>query len=766
MGTAELTRRTPSSPARGLSASTGLHERERASVDVVQACFLWLTTLAVLLPLGRVVTKGDWSLAAVLLCAILLAVGQLARLARLGGLGALVAEVVVAAALFTAVGFPGTGLLGVVPTGATVEAASEAVTTGLTQISNGVAPLAATPEVVVTVLLPYAVLVILLDWVVLWARLPLLGGVLILLLVVLPGAVVPADEDVWAVLLALLGVGMMLYRATAAARREAGTDSPGAMPLVVGAVATVLAVGAATFVAPVLPGGPGTVTSGIGPGPRIDASIDLGRDLRRPREAQLLTYRTTLSSPPYLRMATLTRFSGDVWRPDRGETVPLSWLGGNPDTPDDGRIATAHQTATIETASMRSDLLPVPARATGVDGVEGSWRVLPDGRTLRSPEDSAGGQNYTVGFDTVSPTAEQMRQFSASAAGTTPDALAVPSDVPPELVQLAQQVTAGAESDYDRLLALQNWFRSSEFTYSLDAPVEDGFDGTSMRALGQFLQVRSGYCVHFATAFTLMARSLGMPTRVVLGTLPGETTGQTVDDQVVWQTTSSDLHTWPEVHFSGVGWVPFEPTASLGTPTSYASEATAAPSAEPTASAPAPTATARDDTENIPTAAPTASADGGATVQRLAPALAFAVIAAGVLLVPFLVRWFQRRRRRSAAARGDAVAAWDEFRADLMDHGVSVPEGDTPRAVAADALDRLPSELSAPLVTAIERHSYAERDDGIDGAVLAAALDRVHRELRRGLRPDARVVATLFPRSLAHPIRRRLPSRARRTASG
>ena len=45
-----------------------------------------------------------------------------------------------------------------------------------------------------------------------------------------------------------------------------------------------------------------------------------------------------------------------------------------------------------------------------------------------------------------------------------------------DLGELAAQVTAGAGSDYDKLLALQSWFRSPEFAYSLDAPVEDGFD--------------------------------------------------------------------------------------------------------------------------------------------------------------------------------------------------------------------------------------------------------------------------------------------------
>ena len=50
---------------------------------------------------------------------------------------------------------------------------------------------------------------------------------------------------------------------------------------------------------------------------------------------------------------------------------------------------------------------------------------------------------------------------------------------------------------------------AASFNYSLDAPVEDGFDGSGAEAVAQFLEVREGYCVHFASAFALMARTLG-----------------------------------------------------------------------------------------------------------------------------------------------------------------------------------------------------------------------------------------------------------------
>ena len=91
----------------------------------------------------------------------------------------------------------------------------------------------------------------------------------------------------------------------------------------------------------------------------------------------------------------------------------------------------------------------------------------------------------------------------------------LPGPVNEQLSPLALEVTADAVSDYDRALALQNWFRS-EFTYSLDTAA-----GNDTEALTTFLQDRSGYCEQFAATMALMARTLGIPSRVQVGFTPG-----------------------------------------------------------------------------------------------------------------------------------------------------------------------------------------------------------------------------------------------------
>jgi len=147
-------------------------------------------------------------------------------------------------------------------------------------------------------------------------------------------------------------------------------------------------------------------------------------------------------------------------------------------------------------------------------------------------------------------------------------------ELPEVIGETAAGVTADATNDYDRLIALQSWFRS-QFSYSLETPVDEGFDGTGADAVARFLDVKSGYCIHFAGAFALMAESLDMEVRIVVGYLPGALTETTRGDEAVYSVSSDQLHSWPEVLFPGVGWVPFEPTASLGVPTSFSAAATA-----------------------------------------------------------------------------------------------------------------------------------------------------------------------------------------------
>ena len=100
------------------------------------------------------------------------------------------------------------------------------------------------------------------------------------------------------------------------------------------------------------------------------------------------------------------------------------------------------------------------------------------------------------------------------ATGSAPgfDSLA---GVDPRVIALARQMTAGRDNNFDRAMALQDFFtgRDSPFRYSLQTAPSRGDD-----ALVEFLTVgRAGYCEQFASAMAVMLRAVGVPARVAVG---------------------------------------------------------------------------------------------------------------------------------------------------------------------------------------------------------------------------------------------------------
>ena len=95
-------------------------------------------------------------------------------------------------------------------------------------------------------------------------------------------------------------------------------------------------------------------------------------------------------------------------------------------------------------------------------------------------------------------------------------------ELPPSVEALAHAVTVGAQGPLAQAELLVNWFRSGQFRYTLDPPASP--PGTD--PLVSFLtQTRSGSCEQFAGAFVVLARSLGLPSRVVVGFTAGRYSG-------------------------------------------------------------------------------------------------------------------------------------------------------------------------------------------------------------------------------------------------
>jgi hypothetical protein len=123
---------------------------------------------------------------------------------------------------------------------------------------------------------------------------------------------------------------------------------------------------------------------------------------------------------------------------------------------------------------------------------------------------------------------------------------------------LANTITQGKENWYDKAKAVEDYFDLPEFVYDQTnvAIPEEGDD-----YVDQFLfETKSGYCDNFSTSMVVLMRSIGIPTRWVKGYTEGESKGTTESGYRLYEITNNNAHSWVEVYFPDIGWVPFEPT--------------------------------------------------------------------------------------------------------------------------------------------------------------------------------------------------------------
>lgn len=127
----------------------------------------------------------------------------------------------------------------------------------------------------------------------------------------------------------------------------------------------------------------------------------------------------------------------------------------------------------------------------------------------------------------------------------------LPKDLPQRVGDLADHITEGAETDYDRLKAIEAYLNTLAYTTTPKAAPE-GQDFTDY-----FLfESKSGYCTYFPTAMAVLARCEGIPARYVEGFVTGDTLGR----EGIIELKGQNAHAWAEAYIDSVGWVPFEPT--------------------------------------------------------------------------------------------------------------------------------------------------------------------------------------------------------------
>jgi hypothetical protein len=222
-----------------------------------------------------------------------------------------------------------------------------------------------------------------------------------------------------------------------------------------------------------------------------------------------------------------------------------------------------------------------------------------------------------------------------------------------------------------------------------------------------------------------MARSLDLPTRVMVGFTPGKkgTDG-------LYHVAGRHAHAWDEVWFDGYGWVLFDPTPGRGAPGAeqHTGEVAAqqegnAPAGNTPDNAPVPSVTnttiPRDRPERFPTgtttprkAIVTSASDGGSPGGWIVPGVALAIIAWVIAMPRVLSRW-SRRRDRDPADR--VTSAWAATVRSLTMAGSPRVSGATPVEYARSvSIGKAEAIEVARLVT---RAVYSPR--GVDASAAA-----------------------------------------------
>jgi len=284
----------------------------------------------------------------------------------------------------------------------------------------------------------------------------------------------------------------------------------------------------------------------IGSGPELSREIVMTVEVK---DLTALVQQSSQFPPLYWRSFTYDVYTGHGWStsPTTQETYPA----GQP----------------IQPAQLPGHVLidqifrPFPGQ-TGTVYASGEPVTLniPSSAAWRSMKDLFGIQSGDEGYE-VESLIPQVAELNLRLAGqdypawVTQRYLALPEEVTTRVRDLALQLTATEPTPYDRVYAIEQYLRRY-YPYTTDVPRPPA----NQDLVDFFLfDLRKGYCDYYASAMVVLARAAGIPARLAIG----YATGTYNLNSRRFVVSQADAHSWVEVYFPGIGWVTFEPTASL-----------------------------------------------------------------------------------------------------------------------------------------------------------------------------------------------------------
>ncbi|ROP40867.1 transglutaminaseTgpA domain-containing protein [Saccharothrix texasensis] len=709
-----------------------------------------LATLCAATALSSVLDGVLWLVYLAVAIAVVGGTGVLLRATRVPApvvaLGQLLALTCLLVTIFTR-----SGVLVVLPGPQSLQDLLSVLADSMAEVQTGVPPVPDSPAMRCLVMVAIGLVAILVDTLAVGLGAPAASGLVLLCVFAVPASLADEMLPLWTFVFGA-GAFALLLAVDGQHRHEAwrgrlphrGQSGSGPAATAVAGMAVVVALLAGlslTVVGTVgrLPGTGEEIGGGNG-GLGIDPMTQLRGMLNQGAPRELFRVRNMPGTSAYLRAMTLRQYV-----PDKGWELggnmpegvpangPLPWQPGDP---GGGEVSDIR----IEPVNWVDNWLPVYGRPREARAVDDNWRFDPERGMIYSVRPRKSGE-YTLEtvFDT--PSADTLRKVGRQ-ADVDPAYLEAPG-VEGRVAELARRIVSGNDNQFDQATALYRYF--TDGTQGFEYTTQTSTANTSVDALEDFVfNGKKGYCEQYASAMAIMARSVGMASRVALGFTAGYATG---DVQTI---TSQDAHAWVEIYFAGYGWMTFDPTPlsdGRGVTPPYISgldaddeeddpsasattttTTTVAPGTSASASA-VPDALGQDGTSSADESTPTwhlvtlgvvallallatlAVRFGGARLARpvwlrpaavvtavagwaIVSALALALLSwwLAVLLLlalavatPAAVRtWRRQQRLRAVAGLGPdaASAAWQELVAESVDRGTRVPRTETVRVAA------------------------------------------------------------------------------------
>ncbi len=260
--------------------------------------------------------------------------------------------------------------------------------------------------------------------------------------------------------------------------------------------------------------------------------------------------------PPryYWRGRTYDRFTNGQWYTSGTVREEYSPAVTNPFSVETDAKTPAH--FVFNTGNANFSLLYSPAQPIWISRPGVTFAVPADqGKDVvawHAYPSLRGGETYQLDAILINPNRQQLQEAGAAYPDwVRQQYLQLPRDFSPRIQELAREITADAQTPFEKAIAVTRYLREN-ITYSQTIP-ELPRNRDSLEWV--LFEYKQAYCVYYASAEVLMLRSVGVPARMAVGFAQGERDG---NNYIVRRFNS---HAWPEVFFPGIGWVEFEPTA-------------------------------------------------------------------------------------------------------------------------------------------------------------------------------------------------------------